>query len=127
MLFLRRKPKDGRAALDEFLTNWEKLQAFDPRERRDSSARLADFVSTVLQSIENGRRQLADAGQQSTSSSVDYLLEAVSRLPAPGRTGGDLRPGLEDSLRAIEDPQVPWEKLENEVGVAARIVNRFRV
>jgi len=127
MLFLRRKPKDGRAALDEFLSNWEKLQAFDPRERRDSSARLVDFLSTVPQSIENGRRQLAEASQQGTSSSVDYLLDAVSRLPASAKGGAEPGIGPEDLFRAIEDPQVPWEKLENEVGVAARIVNRFRV
>jgi len=118
MLFLRRKPKDGRAALDEFLSNWERLQAFEPRERRDSSARLVDFLSTIPQSVENGRRQLVEAAQQGTSSSVDYLLEAVSRLPAPPRPGGE---------QAIEDPHAPWEKLESEVGVAARIVNRFRV
>lgn len=117
MLFLRRRPKEGRAALDDFLSNWEKFQAFDPRERRDPSARLVDFLKTVPQSIDNGRRQLAEAGQQGTSSSVDYLLDAVSRLPA-------LPPGGE---RLLDDQQVPWEKLESEVGVAAKIVNRFRV
>jgi HEAT repeat protein len=144
MLFLRRKPKDGRAALDEFLSNWEKFQTFDPRERRDPSARLVDFLRAVPQSIENGRRQFAEAGQQGTSSSIGYLLEAVSRLPSPGRAGGEsgvgtnadrqapnakrgTDVGLEDLFAAIEDPQVPWEELESEVGVAARIVNRFRV
>jgi HEAT repeat protein len=127
MLFLRRKPKEGREALDEFLSNWEKLQAFDPRERRDSIARLADFLSTVPQSIENGRRQLAEAGRCGTSSSVDYLLEAVSRLPAPARAGGESGTGPENLFREIEDPQASWEKLESEVGVAARIVNRFRI
>jgi HEAT repeat protein len=127
MLFLHRRPKDGRAALDEFLSNWDKLQAFEPRERRDPSARLVDFLKTIPQAIESGRRQLTEAGHQGTSSSVDYLLEAVSRLPAPGRTGGEPGAGSEDLFRAIEDPQVSWEKLESEVGVAARIVNRFRV
>jgi len=127
MLFLRRRPKDGRAALDEFLSNWEKLQAFDPRERRDPSARLVDFLKTIPQSIENGRRQLAEAGQQGTSSGVDYLLDAVSRLPALGRESGESRVGSGDWLKTIDDPQVSWEKLESEVGVAARIVNRFRV
>ena len=117
MLFLRRKPKEGRAALDDFLSNWEKFQAFDPRERRDPSARLVDFLKTVPQAIDNGRRQLVEAGQQGTSSGVDYLLDAVSRLPA-------LPPGGE---RLLDDQQAPWEKLEDEVGVAARIVNRFRV
>jgi HEAT repeat protein len=127
MLFLRRKPKEGRAALDDFLSNWEKFQAFDPRERRDPSARLVDFLNTVPQSIDNGRRQLADAGRQGTSSGVDYLLDAVSRLPVPGRESVGSRVGSGDWQKAIEDEQVPWEKLEDEVGVAARIVNRFRV
>ncbi len=117
MLFARRRPKEGRAALDGFLANWEKFQAFDPRERRDPSARLVDFVKTIPQSVENGRRQLVEAGQQGTTSGVDYLLEAVSRLPALP-LGGE---------RLLEDQQAPWEKLESEVGVAARIVNRFRV
>ena len=127
MFFLRRKPKDGRVALDDFLSNWEKLQAFDPRERRDPSARLVDFLKTVPQSIENGRQQLAEAGQQGTSSGVDYLLDAVSRLPVLVREGGESRVGSGDRLKAIDDPQVSWEKLESEVGVAARVVNRFRV
>ena len=127
MLFLRRKPKDGRAALDELLSNWEKLQAFDPRERRDSIARLADFVNSIPQAVENGRRQLAEASQQGTSSSIDYLLDAVSRLPAPAGAGDEPGTGFDGLLKAAEDPQVPWERLENEVGVAARIVNRFRV
>ncbi len=117
MLFLRRRPKDGRAALDEFLSSWEKFQAFDPRERRDPSARLVDFLKTIPQSIENGRQQLAEAGQQGTCSGVDYLLDAVSRLPA-------VPPGGE---RLLDDQQAPWERLESEVGVAARVVNRFRV
>jgi HEAT repeat protein len=117
MLFLRRKPKEGRAALDDFLSNWEKLQNFDPRERRDPTSRLVDFLTTIPQSVENGRRQLAEAGQQGTSSGVDYLLEAVSRLPTLP-SGGE---------RLLDDQQAPWEKLESEVGVAARIVNRFRV
>jgi len=127
MLFLRRKPKDGRAALDEFLSNWEKLQAFDPRERRDPSARLVDFLKTIPQAIENGRQQLAEAGRQGTSSGVDYLLDAVSRLPAPEGERGDSRAGAGDLPKMAEDPQVPWEKLESEIGVAARVVNRFRV
>ena len=142
MLFLRRRPKEGRAALDDFLSNWEKFQAFDPRERRDPSARLVDFLKTVPQSIDNGRRQLAEAGQQGTSSSVDYLLDAVSRLPAlPADRGrgvkdsriqvsgtGPLESSTPGILAAVlDDPQVAWEKLESEVGVAARIVNRFRV
>ena len=117
MLFLRRKPKDGRAALDELLSKWEKLQAFDPRERRDSISRLADFVSAVPQAVENGRRQFDEAGKEGTISGVSYLLDAVSRLPA-------LPPGGE---RLLDDQQAPWEKLESEVGVAARVVNRFRV
>ena len=116
-MFLRRRPKEGRAALDDFLSNWEKFQSFDPRERRDPSARLVDFLKTVPQAIDNGRRQLAEAGQQGTSSGVDYLLDVVSRLPI-------LPPGGE---RLLDDQQAPWEKLESEVGVAARIVNRFRV
>lgn len=127
MLFLRRKPKNGRTALDEFLSNWEKLQAFDPRERRDPSARLVDFLKTISQSIENGRQQLAEASQQGTSSGVDYLLDTVSRLPAPGGESGESRVGVGDLAKVTEDPQVPWEKLESEVGVAARVVNRFRV
>jgi HEAT repeat protein len=117
MLFLRRRPKEGRAALDDFLSNWEKLQAFDPRERRDPTSRLVDFLNTIPQSIENGRRQLAEAGQQGTTSGVDYLMDAVSRLPALP-TGGE---------RLLDDEQAPWEKLESDVGIAARIVNRFRV
>jgi len=123
MLFLRRKPKAGRAALDDFLSNWEKLQNFDPRERRDPTSRLVDFLTTIPQSVENGKRQLAEAGQQGTSSSVDYLLDAVSRLPSIGEwrlANGDWR-------SALEDPKTPWEKLENEVGVVAKLVNRFRV
>ena len=63
MLFLRRKPKEGRAALDDFLSNWEKFQAFDPRERRDPNSRLVDFLNTIPQSVENGRRQLVEAGR----------------------------------------------------------------
>jgi HEAT repeat protein len=117
MLFLRRRAKDGRAALDDFLANWEKFQAFDPRERRDPTARLVDFLNAIPQSIDNGGRQLAEAGQSGTRSGVDYLMEAVSRLPA-------LPPGGE---RLLDDQHAPWEKLESEVGVAARIVNRFRV
>ena len=117
MLFLRRRPKGGRAALDDFLANWEKLQAYDPRERRDPNSRLVDFLSTIPQSIENGRRQLAEAGRQDTTSGVDYLLDVVSRLPSLP-TGGE---------RLLDDQQAPWEKLESEVGVAARVVNRFRV
>jgi HEAT repeat protein len=109
------------------LSNWEKLQAFDPRERRDPSARLVDFLNTVPQSIENGRLQLADAGQQGTRSGVDYLLDAVSRLPALGRESGESKVGSGDWQKTIDDPQVSWEKLESEVGVAARVVNRFRV
>jgi HEAT repeat protein len=117
MLFLRRRPKEGRAALDDFLSNWEKFQAFDPRERRDPTSRLVDFLTTIPQATENGRRQLAEAGQQGTTSGVDYLMDAVSRLPA-------LPPGGE---RLLNDQQAPWEKLESDVGVAARVVNRFRV
>ncbi len=127
MLFLRRRPKSGRAALDEFLSNWEKLQAFDPRDRRDPSARLVDFLKTIQKSIENGRQQLAEAGRQGTSSGVDYLLDAVSRLPVLVQESGETRVDIGDWLKAIDDPQVSWEKLESEVGVAARVVNRFRV
>ncbi len=68
MLFARRRPKEGTAALDDFLANWEKVQSFDPRERRDSVARLVDFLKTIPQAVENGRRQLAEAGQQGTTS-----------------------------------------------------------
>jgi HEAT repeat protein len=117
MLFLRRRPKEGRAALDDFLSSWEKFQVFDPRERRDSSSRLVDFLNTIPQASENGSRQLAEAGRQGTTSSVDYLLDAVSRLPALP-AGGE---------RLLDDQQAAWEKLESEVGVAAKIVNRFRV
>jgi HEAT repeat protein len=127
MLFLRRKPKDGRAALDELLSNWERLEAFDPRERRDPGARLVDFLNSIQHGVENGRRQLTEAGEQGTSSSIDYLLDAVSRLPAPAGLADEQGTGFEGLLKMIEDPKVPWEKLENEVGVAARIVNRFRV
>jgi HEAT repeat protein len=127
MFFLRRRPKDGRAALDDFLSNWEKLQSFDPRERRDPSARLVDFLKTIPQSIENGRQQLAEAGQQGTSSGVHYLLDAVSRLPVLVREGGESRVGSGDWMKTIDDPHVSWEKLESEAGVAARVVNRFRM
>ncbi|HTW92097.1 MAG TPA: HEAT repeat domain-containing protein [bacterium] len=117
MLFLRRKPKEGRAALDEFLAAWEKLEAFDPRERRDPAGRLADFLNTIPPNVENGKRLLAEAGGQGTSSSVDYLMDVVSRLPVV--------PSGREQLPA--EPDVPWEKLESEAGPIARVVNRFRV
>jgi len=113
--------------LDDFLSNWEKFLAFDPRERRDPNSRLVDFLDTIPQSVENGRRQLAEAGQQGTSSGVDYLLDAVSLLPSLGKESREPRVGSGDWQKTIEDPQVSWEKLESEVGVAARVVNRFRV
>jgi HEAT repeat protein len=125
MLFLRRRPKEGRAALDDFLSSWEKFQAFDPRERRDPSSRLVDFLNTIPQSIDNGRRQLAEAGQQGTTSGVDYLLEAVSRLPVPGSEKSRVGSGVWQKV--IDDDQVPWERLEEELGVVAKLVNRFRV
>jgi HEAT repeat protein len=117
MFVFRRKPKSGRAAFDEFLVSWEKLLAFDPRERRDPTGRLVDFLETIPQSSENGRQQLTEAGRQGTPGDVDYLLNAVSRLPVlpSGSTG------------VFSDPKVPWERLENEAGVAAKVVNRFRV
>ena len=117
MFSFRRKRKCGRVAFDEFLSNWEKLQAFDPRERRDPTGRLLEFLETIPESSENGRQQLTEAGRQGTPSAVEYLLHAVSRLPA-------LPSG---STRVLEDPQVPWEKLENEAGIGAKVVNRFRV
>jgi HEAT repeat protein len=117
MFFLRRKPKDGRAGVDALIAGWEKFQNFDPRERRDPTGRLTDFLDTLEPAIENGRRELAEAGGQATSSSVNYLLDALCRLPASPA----------GSTRALDDPQASWEKLESEVGVAAKLVNRFRV
>ena len=117
MFFLRRKPKDARAEFDAFLARWEKLRAFDPRERRDPTGRLGDFLETIAQSVENGRCQLAEAGRQGTPGGVNYLLDTLCRLPAMPS----------GSARALDDPQSSWERLESEVGVAAKVVNRFRV
>jgi HEAT repeat protein len=118
MFFLRRKPKDGRAGVDALIAGWEKLQNFDPRERRDPTGRLSDFLDTLEPAIENGRQQFAEAGGQATSSSMNYLLDALCRLPAPG--SGDWQ-------KLLDDSQASWEKLESEVGIAAKVVNRFRV
>ncbi len=120
MLFLRRKPKDGRAGVDSLIAGWEKLQNFDPRERRDPTGRLSDFLNTLEPAIENGRQQLAEAGGQATSSSVNYLLDVLCRLPTPGSGSGDWQ-------KVLDDPQASWEKLESDVGIAAKVVNRFRV
>jgi len=120
LAFLRRRPKDGRAAFSDFLAEWEKLLAFEPRERRDPAARLVEFLRTIEQATENGKRQLLEAGQKGTPAEVEYLLDTVSRLPC-------LRTGNEDWRTVIEDPRVSWEKLENDLGVAARVVNRLRV
>ncbi|MCX6841154.1 MAG: HEAT repeat domain-containing protein [candidate division WOR-3 bacterium] len=117
MFFLRRKPKDARAEFDEFLSGWEKLQDFDPRERRDPTGRLRDFLQTFAASVEAGRTELAEAGRQSTTSSVNYLLDTLCRLPVPPAT----------SARALDDPQSSWEKLESDVGIIAGVVNRFRL
>jgi len=130
MFFLRRKPKSGRTAFEEFLASWEKLQAFDPRERRDPTGRLIDFLESVPRLSENGRQQLTEAGRQGTPSGVDYLLDAVSRLPEvrSSKSASEAPAGLRGDWRsAMDDPQAPWEKLESDVGVAARVVNRFRV
>jgi HEAT repeat protein len=127
MFFLRRKPKDERAEFDAFLAGWEKLQTFDPRERRDPTGRLSDFLDTIAQSVATGKKQLAEAGTQGTPSGVNYLLDALCRLPAPGSGSGESRVGSGDWQKALDDPQASWEKLESEVGVAAKVVNRFRV
>jgi HEAT repeat protein len=117
MFFLRRKPKDERAGFEAFLAGWEKLQTFDSRERRDPTGRLGDFLETIAQSVENGRHQLAEAGRQGTSSGVNYLLDTLCRLPTSPA----------GSARVLDDPQASWERLEDEVGIAAKVVNRFRV
>jgi len=117
MFFLRRKPKDAHAEFDEFLSGWEKIQNFDPRERRDPTGRLRDFLQTFAASVEAGRTELVEAGRQSTTSSVNYLLDTLCRLPAPPAT----------SARALDDPQSSWEKLESDGGIIASVVNRFRL
>ncbi len=142
MFFLRKKPKDGRAGVDALIAGWEKLQNFDPRERRDPTGRLSDFLGTLEPAIENGRQQFAEAGGQATSSSVNYLLDALCRLPSlPAERGrgvkdsrtqvsgtGPLESSIPGILAAVlDDPQTSWEKLESDVGVAAKVVNRFRV
>jgi len=117
MFLLRRKPKDKRAVFDAFLSGWEKLQSFDPRERRDPTGRLRDFLQTFAASAEAGRTELAEAGRQSTPSSVNYLLDTLCRLPAPPATG----------TKALDNPQISWEKLESDAGIIASVVNRFRL
>jgi len=116
-MFFRRKPKDARTEFDEFLSGWEKLQDFDPRERRDPTGRLRDFLQTFAASVEAGRTELVEAGRQSTTSSVNYLLDTLCRLPVPPAT----------SAKALDDPQSSWEKLESDVGLIATVVNRFRL
>jgi len=127
MFFLRRKPKTGRAGVEALIAEWEKLANFDPRERRDPTGRLSDFLDTIGPAIESGRHELAEAGSQATSSSVDWLLDALCRLPAPGSGSGESRVRSDDWQKVLDDPHASWEKMESDVGIAAKVVNRFRV